>query len=107
MLGYTQVTWDNESGKEKTPVSADKYWAELTQHEQAACIVLGYTKKVWDNDSGKEKQPAVAEKSWANLTTCGGDVLFTSDTVGPPMPLLPISRLDDATAYCRETDDIS
>ena len=41
ILGYTQVSWDNGSGKEQQPVSADKAWAALTQHERSAAMVLG------------------------------------------------------------------
>ena len=72
-LGYTQVLWDNASGKEKQPASADKAWAELTPKERAAATVLGYTAKSWDNESGAEPQPASADKYWAELTSCGED----------------------------------
>jgi len=71
ILGYTQVSWDNESGKEQQPVSADKPWAALTQHERSAAMVLGYTRAMWDNKSGSESQPASADKHWAELTACG------------------------------------
>ena len=71
ILGYTQVSWDNESGKEQQPVSADKAWAALTQHERSAAMVLGYTRATWDNKSGSESQPASADKHWAELTACG------------------------------------
>merc|ERR550537_790057 len=36
VLGYTQVAWDNVSGKEPQPSAALKYWAELTDKEKAA-----------------------------------------------------------------------
>ena len=71
VLGYTQVSWDNLSGEEKQPVSSDKYWTGLTQHQQAAAIVLGYTKTTWDNMSGSEPQPTSAYKGWSELTSCG------------------------------------
>ena len=71
ILGYTQVSWDNKSGKEQQPVSADKAWAALTQHERSAAMVLGYTRATWDNKSGSESQPASADKHWAELTACG------------------------------------
>merc|ERR1712032_1046266 len=71
LLGYMQTTWDNLSGKQKQPSSADKYWAQLTSREKAAAGVLGYIAKVWDNSSGKEKQPASASKYWAKLSACG------------------------------------
>ena len=73
MLGYTQKNWDDVSGNEKHPASAEKYWAALTDSERAAAAVLGYTGKIWDNDSGTEKQPASADKYWIELTSgsCG------------------------------------
>ena len=71
ILGYTQVSWDNESGKEQQPVSALKAWAALTQHERSSAMVLGYTRATWDNKSGSELQPASANKHWAELTACG------------------------------------
>ena len=71
VLGFTQVSWDDVSGEEKQPVSSDKYWKSLTQHQQAAAIVLGYTKAIWDNMSGSEPQPASAYKGWSELTSCG------------------------------------
>ena len=71
MLGYTQVSWDNP-GKEKQPDSANNYWAELTDQERAAAVVLGYTEEIWDK-GGKKDQPASAKKYWAELTSCGED----------------------------------
>ena len=68
VLGYTQVIWDNESGKEKQPASAKKYWAQLTDAEKAAAVVLGYTGGTWDGKGGK---PESANKYWAELTSCG------------------------------------
>ena len=76
MLGYTQVSWDNESGEEKQPASADKYWANLTDSEKAAARVLGYTEKAWDDESGSEAQPASAIKHWDELTSCGEYAVF-------------------------------
>ena len=70
MLGYTQVLWDNKSGKEKKPASADKYWSKLTDQEKAAAVVLGYTGSSWDK-GGKKYQPASASKYWTELTSCG------------------------------------
>ena len=70
-LGYTQVSWDNKSGKEKQPASEDKSWAALTQHERAAAMVLGYTRTMWDNKSESEADSASAAKHWAELTACG------------------------------------
>ena len=76
VLGYTQVVWDNMSGKE--PKRTELYgttfltiWARLTFKERAAAHVLGYTEKIWDNKSGSEPQPASASKPWSKLTVCG------------------------------------
>ena len=71
VLGYSQTSWDNMSGDETQPTSADKYWAELTPDEQAAAGVLGYEAKSWDNDSGSDSQPTSAYEYWAELPTCG------------------------------------
>ena len=78
VLGYTPWSWDNFSGKEPQPPSADKSWSELTDKEKAAAKVLGYTGKIWDNKSGFEAQafldngnlPAFV-KYWPQLTSCG------------------------------------
>ena len=45
MLGFTQATWDNLSGKEEQPESTDKSWSKLTDTEKAGARLLGYTKK--------------------------------------------------------------
>ena len=79
MLGFTQVSWDNLSGKEAQPASENKYWAELNDAEKAAAKVLGYNEKIWDNKSGSEPQPSSAANSWAQLTTC-------DDGNGIPIP---------------------
>ena len=73
VLGYTQVTWDNESGNENPPASSNKYWAELNDQEKQAVMDMGYTAKSWDNDSGSEPQPASADKYWNQLRVCGED----------------------------------
>ena len=70
MLGYTQASWDNLSGKEQQPLSSIKFWASLSANEKAAAVMLGYTQVSWDNDSGLEPQPASAVKNWAELTAC-------------------------------------
>ena len=70
-MGYTQVTWDDASGQETEPSSADKAWDELTTEEKSAAADLGFTGKTWDNESGKEKQPASEYKTWAELNVCG------------------------------------
>ena len=71
VLGFTQVAWDNLSGKVQQPASAHETWSQLTDAEKAAAMGLGYTKKIWDNQSGKEKYPASANKYWSELTSCG------------------------------------
>ena len=70
MLGFTQLSWDNLSGKETQPYSSIKYWAALTENEKAAAVVLGYTQVSWDNASGSEPQPALFVKIWTELTSC-------------------------------------
>ena len=77
MLGYTEVSWNDLSGKEQQPWSSIKYWASLTANEKAAAVVLGYTQVSWDNDSGSVPQPASAVKTWALLTACtDGEILL-------------------------------
>ena len=71
VLGYTQVTWDNESGKAPQPSSLFKAWAALTEQEKEAAVVLGYTEIIWNDHSGSESQPASADKHWIELTVCG------------------------------------
>ena len=71
MLGYIQVSWDDASGEETQPASADKHWANLTESEKAAAVFLGYNGTIWDNDSGSEPQPASDIKHWDELTSCG------------------------------------
>ena len=70
-MGYTQVSWDNDSGQETQPASDDKAWAELTDNERAAAVVLGYTAASWDTGA---PQPASEDKDWSQLTVCGEDL---------------------------------
>ena len=70
MLGHDQVSWDNDSGRERQPWSSIKSWAQLSANEKQAAELLGYTRKNWDNESGSERQPASASKTWAELTAC-------------------------------------
>ena len=70
VLGYTQVSWDDESGEEQQPLTNFLSWAALTDEEKAAGTLLGYTATNWNNVSGSEPQPAVAGKSWSELTSC-------------------------------------
>ena len=71
MLGYTQASWDNDSGQEPQPFSSYKFWASLSDNEKAAAVLLGYTEKSWDNKSGLEAQPASGAKKWVELTVSG------------------------------------
>ena len=71
VLGYTQASWDNKSGKEKQPSSSKKYWNELTARERAAALNLGYTQWMWDGGD----VPASVNKNWAELTACGECVI--------------------------------
>ena len=70
VLGYTRVSWDNESGEEQQPLASLQYWAALTDEEKAAGALLGYTATSWDNLSGSAPQPAVLDKSWTQLKSC-------------------------------------
>ena len=71
VLGYTQASWDNKSGREKQPSSSKKYWNQLTMRERAAAAALGYTEWKWDKGD-KSDEPASANKHWTALTACGG-----------------------------------
>ena len=86
MLGYTPVTWDNESGQERLPWSATKSWAALSSNEKDAAGALGYTELTWDNESGAEPQPLSAAKSWAQMTACG-DGKHAANSNGPSTPV--------------------
>ena len=70
-LGFTQVSWDNDSGKEPQPWSLTKKWSELTENQKAGAVALGYTEKIWDNESKSEPQPVAFKLDWDQLTTCG------------------------------------
>ena len=72
VLGYTQASWDNLSGKERQPWSADKHWFELSDGEHAAAALFGYTEKTWESMSdGKHVVSSdQADKEWSQLTTC-------------------------------------
>ena len=80
MLGYTQVSWDNESDEEQQPLASFLSWAALTDEEKAAGKLLGYTAANWDNLSGSEPQPAVLEKLWSELTSCADGACDVTQT---------------------------
>ena len=69
-LGYTKLSWDDESGQERKPLASFKSWAQLTANEKAGAALLGYTQSSWDNVSGSETQPASTDKSWDELAVC-------------------------------------
>jgi len=71
-LGYTKLSWDDESGQERKPLASFKSWSQLTANEKAGAALLGYTQSSWDNVSGSEMQPASWSKSWDELTVCDG-----------------------------------
>ena len=70
MLGYTKVSWDNDSGSEQMPWTYIKSWASLTDNEKSAAMVLGYTEATWDNESGLEPQPTSAGKRFDEMSKC-------------------------------------
>ena len=71
VLGYTQATLDNLSGRERQPASATKSWSELTANEKEAAELLGWKNITWDDDSGMELPPMSSYKYWDQLTACG------------------------------------
>ena len=83
-LGYTQVSWDNESGNENQPSIDDKSWSEISAQEKALLTFFGYTEKTWDNESGEEERPASWEKPWSDLSVSGENLLITRLLVAPP-----------------------
>ena len=99
VLGYTQTSWDNESGEETQPWVGNKYyWNRLSKDERAAVVVLGYTETTWDNRSGLEPQPASASKKWAEMTVCPGgeDPSTPHAPFAHTLSLSALSLLDDS-----------
>ena len=83
VLGYTQASWDNLSGREQQPWTSIKSWFSLTANEKAAAEVLGYNETTWDDKSGSQAQPASALKIWDELTACPtGNVHYSAVFVG-------------------------
>ena len=70
LLGYTQISWDNASGKEAQPASVSKKWTDLTAQERLAATVLGYTESTWSTVSATKKTP------WSYLTVATGEDVF-------------------------------
>ena len=71
LLGYTQVSWDNASGKEAQPASASTKWTDLSFAEKSSATALGYTASTWSTSSATKNTP------WSDLTaTAGGDVCY-------------------------------
>ena len=71
VLGYNQVSWDNESGEERQPLQSRMIWASLSSVEQEAVVLLGFTQGTWDGRSEFSAQPASVSKYWSELTVCG------------------------------------
>ena len=69
VLGYTQISWDNDSGVEGQPESSKLTWEKLTDYsrKKTAALFMGYTQISWDNDSGAEEQPRSSKLAWAKL----------------------------------------
>ena len=70
-LGYTKLSWDDESGQERQPLASFKSWSQLTANEKAGALLLGYDYASWDNVLGSEIQPMSASKNWDELLLCG------------------------------------
>ena len=52
-LGYTAAIWDNESGSEEQPTSADKYFAELESCGE--CLVILHDLALYPQGGGTER----------------------------------------------------
>ena len=100
VLGYTKLTWDNDSGSEQKPWSFIKLWSSLTKTEKDAAKVLGMTKKSWE----KKRKTGIFAKKWDDMTSC-------SDGKDPPelkrslRPAIPTSShlsfaFDFAQQHC-------
>ena len=70
LLGYTQVSWDNTSGKEAQPTSASKKWTDLTTVEKSSATALGYKEQAWGTVSVTKKTP------WSALAMLTGAGMF-------------------------------
>ena len=67
-MGFTESSWDNDSGEVSQPESVAKDWAKLTEKERAAAVDLGYTALSWERTPGwKGPWPSHAH-SWSKLT---------------------------------------
>ena len=78
LLGYTQASWDNLSGKHKQPESSTKKWAQLTTSEKAAYTVLGYTETNWSKISESKTK-------WESFVVSTGGRKETARSVTPQM----------------------
>ena len=70
-LGYDEASWDDESGKARTPLAARLPWTELPLVLKRAAKLLGYTQVTWGSRDTVATQPASFYKQWTELTTCG------------------------------------
>ena len=48
ILGYTQVTWDDDFDIEELPCE-DWDWDEMTKEQKAAAQHFGYTEETWSD----------------------------------------------------------
>ena len=71
VLGYRQVSWDNESGQERQPWQSRMIWASMTSVQRRAVVLLGFTQDTWDGRSEPSLRPASYSKKWSELTACG------------------------------------
>ena len=70
-LGYTKITWDNESGDQKQPWAAIQFWSALSVKERRAALYLGWAEATWNNVGGNEPQPPINKKFWDEISVCG------------------------------------
>ena len=62
-FGYSERSWDNESGEEKQPHAASTLWDKLKTKKKVALKVLGYTRASWDS-----QKPPSYYAYWEELT---------------------------------------
>ena len=60
-LGYTAAIWDNESGSEEQPTSADKYFAELESCGE--CLVILHDLALYPQGGGTEQNAHATYRS--------------------------------------------
>ena len=73
VLGYDEVSWDNESGRERQPWQSKMIWASMTMPQRRAVMLLGFTQATWDGRADASVRPASYSKKWSELTTTCGE----------------------------------